>query len=298
MDGSCKLCGQKADIRESHIVPSFAYRWLKESSVTGHLRFGEAMNRRVQDGEKAHLLCSECELRFSVWEKAFAEEVFAPVNAGAPLKGYGPWLLKFSTSLSWRVLTVLKHDGQLKHFSPVLLAATDTALATWKDVLLDKQPHPGPFEQHILPFPGLVANRSDPNMPSNFNRYISRSVDVDAFSFGDQEGCTYVKICRVLLLGFISLAHPDRWRDTKIHVKQGTLQKQHWRVPDQVSSFLYYKARRQQNLEQELSDRQLEKIHADYQENAEKFPASDMFRAVDQDYTLFGEAAFTEKKGR
>jgi hypothetical protein len=65
-----------------------------------------------------------------------------------------------------------------------------------------------------------------------------------------------------------------------------------------VSSFLYYKARRQQNLEQELSDRQLKKIHADYQENAEKLPASDMFRAVDQDYTLFGEAAFTEKKGR
>ena len=141
-------------------------------------------------------------------------------------------------------------------------------------------------------------NRSDPDMPSNFNRYISRSVDIDAFSFGDQEACTYVKICRVLLLGFISIAHPSRWRDTKIHVKQDTLRKRHYRVPSQISSFLYYKARRQQSLERELSDQQLKKIHKDYQQNAEKFPESDMFHAINRDYTLFGKEAFSEKKDR
>jgi len=262
------------------------------------MRYGEAINKRVQDGEKAYLLCPDCEQKFSVWEKAFAEKVFTPINEGNPLKNYGPWLLKFSTSVSWRVLTVLRHNGDLNHFSPELLLATDKALAAWKDFLLDKQPHPGPYEQHILPFPGLITNRGDPDMPSNFNRYISRSVDIDAFHFGDQEACTYVKICRILLLGFIHLAHPSRWRDTKIHVRQGALQKQYYRVPSQISSFLYYKARRQQNLEQELSDRQLKKIDNDYRKNAKKFPESDMFRAIDQDYVLFGKAAFIEKKGQ
>jgi hypothetical protein len=262
------------------------------------MRHGEAVNKRVQDGEKAYLLCEDCEQRLSVWEKTFAEKVFTPVNNGVPLASYGPWLLKFSTSVAWRVLITLKHEEHLKHFSPELLLCADKALIAWKDFLLDKRPHPGPYEQHILPFPGLVATRSDPDMPSNFNRYISRSVDIDAFSFGDQEACTYVKMSGILLLGFISLVHPSRWRDTKIHVRQGTLQKQHYRVPDQVSSFLYYKARRQQSREQELSDRQLSKIHEDYQKNAEKFPGSNMFRAIDQDYALFGRAAFTEKKDR
>jgi hypothetical protein len=171
-------------------------------------------------------------------------------------------------------------------------------LTAWKEFLLDSQPHPAKYEQHILTIPGSVADRSDPNMPSNFNRYISRSIDVDTFRFNGEEACTYVKICRVLLIGFISIAHPNRWRDTKIHIKQGTLQKQYYQVPDQVSNFLYYKARRQQSLEKEMSDRQLKKIHEDYLKNADRFTESEMFRAIDRDYILFGEAAFAEEKDR
>jgi hypothetical protein len=268
MVGHCGLCDGVGNIRESHIVPSFAYNWLKDSSVTGHMRYGEAVTRRVQDGEKACLLSADCEQRFSVWEKAFAEGVFAPINAGKALKSYGPWLLKFSTSLSWRVLTKLRNNGDLSHFSPSLLESCDKALTIWKEFMLDRQPRPAEYEQHVLPILGLVAGRSDHNMPSNFNRYISRSIDVDTFRFNGKEACTYVKICRVLLIGFINIAHPNRWRDTKIHIKQGTLQKQYYQVPDQVSDFLYYKARRQQSLEKEMSDRQLKKIHEDYLNNA------------------------------
>jgi len=151
------------------------------------MRHGEAVNKRVQDGEKRYLLCADCEQRFSIWEKAFAEEVFNPINQDVPLKSYGPWLLKFSVSLSWRDLMSLKRDGLLSHFSSELIEFSDKALAAWKEFLLDRQPHPGRYEQHILPFPGLVANRSDSDMPSNFNRYISRSIDIDTFRFNDDE---------------------------------------------------------------------------------------------------------------
>ena len=54
MDGLCGLCDLVSNIRESHIVPSFAYNWLKDSSVTGHMHHGEAVNKRVQDGEKRY----------------------------------------------------------------------------------------------------------------------------------------------------------------------------------------------------------------------------------------------------
>ncbi len=52
MQGKCRLCGKNADLQESHIIPSFVYRWLKDSSGTGYLRFGPEPNKRVQDGYK------------------------------------------------------------------------------------------------------------------------------------------------------------------------------------------------------------------------------------------------------
>src|SRR3989338_2133962 len=57
----CKLCGINDELQNSHIIPSFIYRWLKETSGTGFLRFGQTPNKRVQDGLKDYLLCSSCE---------------------------------------------------------------------------------------------------------------------------------------------------------------------------------------------------------------------------------------------
>jgi hypothetical protein len=55
------------ELQESHILPSFVYRWMKETSATGYLRFGQQPNLRVQDGVKRHLLCANCEQRFNQW---------------------------------------------------------------------------------------------------------------------------------------------------------------------------------------------------------------------------------------
>ena len=34
-----RLCGETKELQESHILPGFVYRWLKETSATGYLRF-------------------------------------------------------------------------------------------------------------------------------------------------------------------------------------------------------------------------------------------------------------------
>jgi len=52
MEGSCRLCSRARELQLSHIVPAFVYRWLKDLSGTGFLRFGKNPNRREQDGLK------------------------------------------------------------------------------------------------------------------------------------------------------------------------------------------------------------------------------------------------------
>lgn len=293
--GQCELCGQEKELQQSHIIPSFVYKWMKKSSVTGYFRHGETPNRRVQDGDKVYLLCRDCEQRFGTWEDIFAKKVFLPLHEGGSIEPYGKWLLKYSTSVSWRVLTFFKDYLNLNHFPNNLLCSVDKALQTWKDFLLDKQPHPDSYEQHMLPFRGFVEDRNDPELPSNFNRYVSRSIDIDA-ACSKTEAFVYVKMCRILLIGFIEMDHPNRWRDTKIHVNHGILEKKRYKVPGTIRNFMYYKAKRVQKVQKRMSERQWDRIGKDYDKNTEKFRDSEMFHAITRDSILFGEAAFDDVK--
>ena len=77
---TCELCCKEKDLRESHIIPKFVFDWQKESSGTGFLRSSRVPNRRVQDGAKEYMLCSDCETLFNQWETSFATNIFHPLN--------------------------------------------------------------------------------------------------------------------------------------------------------------------------------------------------------------------------
>jgi hypothetical protein len=293
MNGRCGLCGKEKQLIESHIIPSFVFKWLKESSVTGRFRHGETINKRVQDGTKLYLLCWDCEQLFGKWEGIFANQVFMPLHQNKPIKRYGTWLLKFSTSVSWRVLTFFKNHLDLNHCTDNLLKSVDKALKIWQEFLLDKRLHPGDCEQHLLPFRGLIDKHNDPKMPSNFNRYISRSVDIDV-ACSKTTAFVYAKMCRILLIGFIEMDHRERWRHTMVHVNHGILEKRHYKVPMIVSDFMYYKARRLQEVQKKISGRQWKQIGQDYEKKPDKIKNSEMFKAITQDFILFGEEAFDD----
>jgi hypothetical protein len=82
----CALCQKERELCDSHIIPHFVFDWLKESSATGHMRFGPNMNLRVQDGLKPKLLCKECEGIFSVSESHFASKIFHPLHRDESLR--------------------------------------------------------------------------------------------------------------------------------------------------------------------------------------------------------------------
>lgn len=294
--GLCRLCGTNTSLEYSHIIPSFVFKWFKQSSVTGFMRFSYTPNQRAQDGFRCYLLCRKCEGLFSGWEKSFSEQIFAPLNEGKADKlNYGRWLLKFSVSLSWRVLTFYKdYEYQLEHLSKELLSSIETSLRIWREFLLDERPHPDKYEQHILLL-DLIHDYEGRDIPPNINRYILRSIDSDV-AHSNREAFVYSKIGRVLLVGFVKIDTPHEWIGTKVHVKHGNLFCQRYKLPAYFRDYLFGRAKTTAKLASKLSSRQKKRIEIDYNNNLGGFESSETFKATSQDFYLLGNKAFQREK--
>ena len=68
----CKLCGENRQILESHIIPKFVFRWMKNTGGLPYIRFSGSIDKRSQDGPKIKLLCEACEMLLNQWETEFA----------------------------------------------------------------------------------------------------------------------------------------------------------------------------------------------------------------------------------
>jgi hypothetical protein len=294
MFGLCRLCGEPGELQESHVIPSFVYRWLKETSATGFLRFSEAPNKRVQDGHKEYWLCLPCEQRLNIWETQFATNVFHPLNSnGSHRTNYGPWMMKFCVSISWRTLLKIQESG-LEHFTVSQRVAAEGALDVWSKFMLDKLPHPGRHEQHLLPLDAIVENTSG-ELPANINRYILRTVGMDAVR---SESATFVftKMSKFLILGFIDVRYPRQWVGTKIHVREGTLGPGSYTVPVQLRHYLADKANSYASLVSNISDAQQANIEKAVQKDLDRVARSGTFDAMRNDVDLSGQAAFDVHK--
>ena len=91
---ACRLCGDKAELRDSHVVPAFVARWIKDTSATGFLRSFNQPNRRVQDFKTERLLCQRCEQRFSSAEDQFSRLLFCPFHDGQSRFESTPFLVE------------------------------------------------------------------------------------------------------------------------------------------------------------------------------------------------------------
>ena len=103
--GACALCRKTAELRTSHMVPSFVGKWLKKTSATGFLSRSDDLSQRVQDLTKPPFLCENCEQIFSRLESHFAKTIWFPFQE----KGIKSFKLDvrlelFGLSLGWRTL--------------------------------------------------------------------------------------------------------------------------------------------------------------------------------------------------
>lgn len=215
---ACRLCGSNTRIVESHIIPAFVGRWLKDTSATGFLRGILAPNRRMQDFPTVRLLCKDCEQRFSTAEKNFAELVFLPFHQqGRSRFSYGDWLLYFAASLAWRCLVSSERDELLQY--PQHVKQVDHAREVWTDFLLGRTDSTGSYRFNLFFMPD--GGSSEHPLPEGLAWYHLRATDWTQV-FSRARAAAYAKLPGMLFWTSVVPPDPGGWRGTRI-AKHGTI---------------------------------------------------------------------------
>jgi hypothetical protein len=221
------------------------------------------------------------------------EAIFYPLHQDEALRlrrgpwfEYGPWCLKFAVSISWRCLEFMKAVGGLKHFDASRQGIIEMALHTWRQFLIGEIENPGNCEQHMI-LTDRIADHTCDDMPNNLNRYLLRTVDCDAIR-NEDSAIVYVKMCRIMLFGFIHKSQREHWRGTKLHVRKGKMGGTDVTLPGQLLNYFKGRARKVRELDKSLSPRQLEKVRVESEGNIERIVESETFAASLYDIELFG----------
>ena len=291
INGTCAFCLTESELRDSHVLPAFVFRWLRRRSVTGHIRNTDAPNRRVQDGLKVPMLCGTCEAQFSKYETAFATKLFHPWHDGIAKVAYSDWLLKFAVSVSWRVLRFARGRNPGTRYTDEQNHLMDEAAKRWKAFLTGVAPHPGPFEQHMLIF-DVIEDTTLPSLPQNINRFLTGAVTLDIV--GSQRSLmTFAKMGRFIIFGMIQKG-PNKWEGTKIHVKGGVIRPGKFLVPAGLLDLIEEKARLHEMGLAAMSPAQRAKVRQMVQMDPDRLARSEQFRAMVADARMFGIEAILD----
>ena len=168
------MCKKKESIKNSHIMPDFITRWLRDTSVTQRMRSSLIPNKRIQDTSKVSLLCKECEGLFGKFETYFSEIIFKPViDSDTPVLNYDARLLKFGVSLVWCYLVVSLPKFLRQH--PTQKVSAEIAERKWRDFLFDDLNLNG-YEIHLLMLNRVIGAPIIEGTDLDINWYFFRTV--------------------------------------------------------------------------------------------------------------------------
>jgi hypothetical protein len=188
----CELHKENSELRESHIIPKFVYKWMKKTG-TSRLRQIKNINIPLQDGIKKYMLCQDCENLFSESEKWFSENAFYPYLKDNSYNLPNNENLKyFITSVLWRVLKYFKDNGNNYNFKSDL----DKAENIWKKYLLNNNLISEYNNMHLI----LIDNSYFIDKETDL--YFSRAVDID-IAENDEICFIYAKFSKFILIGEI-----------------------------------------------------------------------------------------------
>ncbi len=220
MTPRCKLCHKSGDLRDSHVLPRFLGKYLKDTSATGYLMAIDADGRpnRGQDLYKTKLLCSACETVLNEAETFFANTIFYPFQHGTlrtiPVDER---LSRFAISVSLRALWIMrmarhplaeKWKNELKELE-----------IEWRSFLLNSQNFvKGKNSHHILLCDeNLLAAgvRNNPNL-------IHSVMRTSAYYLFEKFGKAYVfsNLAGVQVISMISPADLPVSRGTQVYPEQ------------------------------------------------------------------------------
>ncbi len=278
MTGTCKLCRKLAELRESHLVPRFAIKWLKATGG-GYLRKVTRPNKREQDGPKAHWLCEACEQLFSARESYFKENIFDPVLAQRNHLQYDDRLFYFLVSLSWRtVIATQANPDFAQHRFAGLVAKAE---ADWREYLLGQKALPEFSTIHVF-----ISDITDGGVipAKRFNSYFARAIDATVGS-SKSECFIYTKFGRILVFAYLTPCSLKKWENTKIEVTNGVLTTPQSLLDANVGGFIVHRAEvTVREYEANASQKTREVIGRHFQEAFPSLVNSDQLRAQIADF--------------
>jgi hypothetical protein len=268
-----------AGLLESHIIPKFAIRWMKETG-TGYFRGVDEPNVRLQDGSKEYLLCAMCEQLFATRESYFASHLFRPLLAGTRQVSYDERFAYFVVSLLWRAvqrnLVEAKRDG-FRFLDRVEAAETE-----WRQFLL--APTALPDFGHLHVFVADIAERNPPGVPK-FNLYCSRAIDTTLFDL-EERGYVVVKFARFFFVGMLTPYAESHWKGTRVQLGNGML-----KIPQIVEDLAFggwLMARAKfayEKFDAGVSSKQLQVIRDHVRKKFPSLQNSDLLCAANADHT-------------
>ena len=279
---TCALCHKNAELELSHIIPKFAIRYLKETSI-GNLRSADNPNSTIQDGEKHYLLCGECEDRFSEYEKKFADNIFHPYfNQKQRAFNYDQWLHYFITSVSWRHLYLDLLD--FVQNDVVGLDALECLIESeqlMRDYLLGKRAEIGNIEHHIFFFEDIDTISDE---LKELQPHVSIHRSICGYTAANEATKTYFTFTNMMGIFLFTLYHKGKdevWENTQIVNGVGSIEAKDQRITSVCGQEITKIMENAKRSQEQLSDRQQEKIKQRLQKAAdkiEKYPIWDDFK--------------------
>lgn len=221
----CRLCHKYPAILGSHVISKFVFDAIKRNSPTGYLRNPNNINKRIQDGDKLSLLCTECEAKFGQREKEFCEQVFKPFQEDR-LKTltYGPWLTYFIVSVSWRAL-ILDLDGYEKDsgLNDDDLQPVRDAEQSMRSYLLGSQSNLDAIENYMM----IGLDRITSNSPDLDNPNMMLRTSALAYScIIPSKGLYYVSgnLAGIIFCTVIRDSPSSQYKGTRIEINQGQME--------------------------------------------------------------------------
>ena len=205
---------------------------------------------------------------------------------------YTDWLLKFCTSVSWRVLRYARGLNSETKYTDKQHQLMDEAEARWRAFLNGKVAHPGAFEQHLLIF-DVIDDTTVMDLPSNINRFMTGAVTLDIVG-SSRSLMTYAKLGRFNVFGIIQKG-PNKWEGTKVHVREGIIKPDRFVVPAGLLDLFREKAKLAAEGLDAMSPVQRKIVRQHVDSNLDHFKSSDQFRSILADAEMFGIDAVTTK---
>lgn len=278
MKGICALYKIETDLRLSHIIPKFAFDYLKKTG-SKYLRTHKNPNIRLQDGTKLYLLGEKAEQEFSKRERWFANNIFFPYFKNERKEFvYDDNLAYFSISILWRVLLEQLSHEEIKD-NPKLTFLSDVE-EKWR-LFLSEYVYPYQYDDLNIFFTDRVVSHTSEEI--NIDTYLTRTIDATIIVNNNYSKVTiYAKFLRFIVWCNVK-GIDNKNQTTSINFSAGTLSTLQ-SISDTFFAGFIFNRIKELNGGPKVKDQ--EKIHQEIKRDEENFWASDSGQSILNDIRL------------